>query len=538
MRRWNGWGDDSFQYHLPESSIPMLEEWVGPGTPPADVSLENVLKKVPDSALPSHPLVNTDPVGRVRHARGQSFPDWVAVRSGKGLSFPDGVAYPTAESEVQELVDWAIKHSISLIPYGGGTSVVGHINPLPGNRPILTVDLGRLNRLRNLDKTSQLATFDAGIRGPDLEAQLLAHGFTLGHFPQSFEYSTLGGWIATRSTGQQSYRYGKIERTFAGGRVICPKGVLNIPPFPASAAGPDLRELILGSEGRLGIVTEAIVRISPQPEEESYQALFFPNFSAGVTAVREIVQTHIPLSMLRLSTSTETATNLALAGRERLINFLEKGLGLLGKGEEKSMLMMGVSGSSKLARFAQRTAGEIARKYGAFNIGRYMGRQWHKTRFTTPYLRNTLWEMGYGVDTLETAASWVKLPGLINDIEREIRTAAQAENERIHVFTHISHVYPDGASIYTSVIFRLLPDPVKTLVFWQGMKSAASQAIVQAGGTISHQHGIGIDHAEYLPEEKGELGLAAIKTACALFDTTGIMNPGKLASGEKDLVDS
>jgi alkyldihydroxyacetonephosphate synthase len=236
--------------------------------------------------------------------------------------------------------------------------------------------------------------------------------------------------------------------------------------------------------------------------------------------------------MLRLSTATETATNLALAGRERLIGLLERGLGILGKGEEKSMLMMGASGSSDLVRFSQQAAGEIARKYGAFNVGRYMGRQWHKMRFTTPYLRNTLWEMGYGVDTLETATPWDRLPNLIEKIEHDIYAAARASNERVHVFTHISHVYSDGASIYTSILFRLMPDPDQTLEFWRAMKIAASLAIVQAGGTISHQHGVGIDHAEYLPAEKGKLGMAVLNAACSFFDPTGIMNPGKMTPVE------
>lgn len=531
MRRWNGWGDDSFIYHLPESSIPMLEKWVGPGRPPVDATLEQVLSQVPESKLPPHPAITTEKMERVRHARGQSLPDWIALHSGGIGTYPDGIAYPTTDVEANELLNWARENAVTLIPYGGGTSVVGHINPLPGSRLVLTIDLGRLNRLLNLDKTSLLATFGAGVRGPDLEAQLLAHGFTLGHFPQSFEYSTLGGWIATRSTGQQSLRYGKIERTFAGGVLASPEGTLSIPEFPGSAAGPDLRELVLGSEGRLGIITRATVRVSPQPEVESFRALFFPDFSAGLQAVRQIVQDRVPLSMLRLSTATETATNLALAGREKLIGALEKGLGLLGKGQEKCMLMLGVSGSERVAAFGRQAAVDIARKHGAFDVGRIMGQQWYKTRFTVPYLRNTLWDMGYAVDTMETAASWDRIPNLIRDIERAIRTAAQEQNEQVHIFTHVSHVYIDGASIYTSLLFRSLPEPDQTLAFWRSMKSAGSRAIIQAGGTISHQHGVGLDHAEYLPVEKGELGIAALNAVCNLFDPLGIMNPGKLTPG-------
>ncbi len=528
MKRWNGWGDDSVCHHLPDSALPLLEAWIGPGQPPRDATLEQAVGAVPPSRLPEHPLATTNPVERVRHARGQSLPDWVALRTGRMEAFPDGVAYPSTEAVVRTLLGWAKENRVALIPYGGGSSVVGHVNPLPGGRPTLTMDLARLNQLRHLDTISQLATFGAGVRGPDLEAQLRARGYTLGHYPQSFEFSTLGGWVVTRSTGQQSLYYGKIERTFVAGRLESPAGTLTLPIIPATAAGPDLREMVLGSEGRLGVLTEATVRIHPLPEEESFHALFFPHFDAGREAVREIVQSRIPLSMLRLSTAAETATNLALAGHERLIGMLERGLSALGKGEEKAMLMLGVTGRAEVARFARRAAISIARSHGATHVGEYMGKQWHRSRFTTPYLRNTLWEMGYAIDTLETAAPWAKIPDLITAIESATRTAMELENERVHVFTHISNVYPDGSSIYTSYLFRLQPDPDRTLELWRKMKSAASQAIVAAGGTISHQHGVGTDHLPYLPAEKGELGMAALRAACDLFDPAGIMNPGKL----------
>jgi alkyldihydroxyacetonephosphate synthase len=528
MRRWNGWGDDSVHHPLPESAIARLTEWVGEGTPLLDATLDQVMEAVPSSRLPDHPLVTTDREERVRHARGQSLPDWVAVRSGRIDGFPDGVAYPGTEADVQELLRWATEQGVSLIPYGGGTSVVGHINPAHTGRPVLTVDLSRLNRLHDLDRTSHLASFGAGVRGPDLEAQLRAQGFTLGHFPQSFEYSSLGGWVASRSVGQQSYGYGRIERLFAGGRVLCPAGTLTMPAFPASAAGPDLRELVLGSEGRLGILTEVTVRVSPLPEQESFHALFFPEFDASLEAVRSMVQAHLPLSMLRLSTARETATNLALAGRAQLIGLLEKGLSVLGAGDEKCMLILGVSGQRPLAQFARRASLQVARRFHAVHVGQYMGAQWHKTRFTTPYLRNTLWEMGYAVDTLETAARWSQIPTLIADIEAAIQKGLETENEQVYVFTHISHVYSDGASIYTTFLFRLQPDADATLAYWTRLKEAASRAIIAAGGTISHQHGVGTDHAPYLSSEKGDLGMATTRAVCSFFDPAGIMNPGKL----------
>lgn len=528
MRRWNGWGDDTYSYALPASAAHYLETLVGPGTAPQDAGLEDILAEVPSSKLPDHPLVFTDPLLRLRHARGQSLPDLIALRSGRIGEFPAGVAFPSREKEVRELIQFAGQVGARLIPYGGGTSVVGHINPLPGDAPSLTLALNRMNSLLRLDPDSLLATFEAGIAGPDLEALLRSRGFILGHYPQSFELSTLGGWIATRSSGQQSLRYGRIEKLFAGGRLLTPQGDLELPTFPASAAGPDLRELVLGSEGRLGVITEATIRISSLPEKEAFHGVFFPSFESGRAAVSRIVQENIPVSMLRLSTASETRTTLALAGHEHLIGLLENVLSVRGMGTEKCLLLAGFSGRPSQARQARQDALEIARKHGGVHVGRTFGDQWHKSRFRTPYLRNTLWEKGYAVDTLETAVDWSRVQDTIQAVEGALYTALAGEGEKVHVFTHLSHVYPFGSSIYTTYLFRLAHDPDKTLRRWQTLKRAANRAIISCGGTISHQHGVGIDHKSYLHFEKGELGMGAIAHMIQYFDPQGLMNPGKL----------
>jgi alkyldihydroxyacetonephosphate synthase len=528
MRRWNGWGDETTTYPLHTPAARQIEEWVGPPTPPRDATFADVVAAVPVSRLPEHPTISTDPAERVRHARGQSMPDWIALRSGRISAFPDGVVYPTTGDEVRDLIHYAGANGIRLIPYGGGTSVVGHINPVPGDAPVLTVDLGRMNRLIQFDETSRLATFGAGIAGPDLEAELRARGCTLGHFPQSFELSTLGGWIATRSSGQQSLHYGRIEQLFAGGRVETPAGTLDLPAVPASAAGPDLREIVLGSEGRFGIITEAAVRVSALPEREEFRGIFFPTFEQGMAAARAVIQARLPLSMLRLSTATETRTTLALAGHARLIGWLEQYLGYRGAGEEKSLLMLGATGRKSIVSSAIKTARGIAREHRGVHIGQFFGRQWHKSRFRTPYLRNTLWEKGYAVDTLETAIRWSEVPAALDAIEAALRSALAATGERVHVFTHLSHLYPSGSSIYTTYLFRIAADPDETLRRWQALKKAASDVVVACGGTISHQHGVGLDHAPYLAAEKGALGMAALQTLCDQFDPAGIMNPGKL----------
>lgn len=534
MRRWNGWGDDTFTYPLPEAAFAFLEKVAGPGVITPDATLEDVLAQVPASRLPEHPLIRTDAEARVRHARGHSLPDWIALKSGTIGVFPDGVAYPITSEEVRELIRYAQTTGARLIPYGGGTSVVGQINPLPGDVPVLTVDMSRMCRLRALDPVSQLATFEAGVNGPDLEAHLRAHGCTLGHYPQSFEYSTLGGWIAARSSGQQSLGYGRIEKLFAGGRVETPVGTWDIPAnVPASAAGPDMREWLLGSEGRMGIITEATVRVSLLPEREEFHAFFFPHFEAGLDAVRAIMQAKLPLAMLRLSTATETATTLVLAGHTFLIGGLERYLALRGAGEEKCMLILGVAGREVVARTAYKAARDIAGDHGGLYVGQTFGKTWHKNRFKSPYLRDSLWEAGYAIDTLETATDWTHVPALIDAIEDTLRSALLERDEFVgvakpHVFTHLSHTYPYGSNVYTQYLFRRASTPEETLERWRILKTAASQAIVAQGATISHQHGVGVDHKPYLAAEKGKPGMTALRALVKSFDPDGIMNPGKM----------
>jgi alkyldihydroxyacetonephosphate synthase len=528
MRRWNGWGDDTVTLAVPASAGQFLSAHVGKGHTPQDATLVSVLEQVPKSRISNHPLVSTEPLVRLLHARGQSFPDWIDLRYGCINIYPDGVAYPITAEDVEDLIKFAQRTGSVVIPYGGGTSVVGHIDPIRNEAPVLTIDLSRMNRLIDIKPKSLLATFGAGVTGPDLEAQLRAHGFTLGHYPQSFEYSTLGGWIATRSSGQQSLKYGRIEKLFSGGKLVTPLGELILPAFPASAAGPDIKEMVLGSEGRLGIITQAHLRISPVPEREDFHAVFFPDFEHGMEAVRQILASGISLAMMRLSTSNETTTTLALAGHESLISALERLLSLRGLGQGKCMLLLGFCGKSSLVRTNRNEALDITGKYKGVHVGKTFREQWHKNRFRTPYLRNTLWEMGYGVDTLETATDWDNTTHILDQIESAIQSAMLAIGEQVHIFTHLSHVYPTGSSVYTTFLFRLAHDPAETLSRWKAMKAAASTAITINGGTISHQHGVGVDHLPYLTVEKTPLGITAISSLCRQIDPNGIMNPGKL----------
>lgn len=531
MKRWNGWGDEATDYPLTESATGYLTEQIGEGKHIEDTELENILPRLPEPRLQVHRLVTTEPVERLRHARGQSLPDWVALRSGRIETFPDGVAYPVSDEDVRDLLDFTKANGAHLIPYGGGTSVVGHINPLPGDDPVLTLDLSRMNQLIDLDQTSRLATFGAGIAGPDLERQLKKQGYTLGHFPQSFEYSTLGGWIATRSNGQQSHFYGRIEDLFAGGHLETPIDALDLPPHPASAAGPDLRQIVLGSEGRLGVITRATVRVRPAPEAEIFNATFFRDWASGVEAVRRIAQSGLQVTMVRLNDALETRTTLALSGKDRLIRLADATLRLLSYKEERCLLLLGFvreHRSDYMAEMDVMAARDFVRSYHGLPTGTPIGEMWRKTRYKTPYLRNTLWERGYALDTLETALPWADVTATAEVIKASLRNGLAENGERVLAFAHISSVYNTGASLYVTFLFRRATDPQETLRRWQSLKQVASQEIVKRGGTISHQHGVGLDHAPYLMAEKGIVGVQMLEAVRAKLDPDGLLNPGKM----------
>ncbi len=532
MRHWNGWGDDQFRLELPANGRLFLSERIGEARALPDATLEEVRALVPESRLPPHARVLTDADTRLRHARGQSLPDWLAMRSGDFGVFPDGVAFPESSDEAREILEWAYEAGAAVIPYGGGTSVAGHINPLAGDRPVLTISLGRMNRLLDLDPQSHIATFGAGTPGPLVEAELKARGYTLGHFPQSFELSTIGGWVASRSSGQQSLRYGRIEQLFAGGRIETPRGTLQIPSVPASSAGPDIREMILGSEGRFGLITEVKVRVTPLPEKESFHVLFFPSWAAARDASRQLVQARVPLSMIRVSNSVETETQLALAGHERLIGALEKYLALRGTDQGKCMMTLGLTGTRMQCRSALQELKRLCKRHDGVYTGTHMGRKWEEKRFTMPYLREALWEQGYAVDTLETATDWNNVDAMIDGVEFSLRNGLSDEGETVHAFTHLSHFYTQGCSTYTTYVFRTAGDYAHTLERWKKLKQAASQAIIRNHGTISHQHGVGKDHAPYLAAEKGPLGMQAIGALSRLFDPAGQLNPGTLLEEE------
>jgi alkyldihydroxyacetonephosphate synthase len=527
MRRWNGWGDESVGSEPSEHALGLLVRLMGPGTPPTDASLESVVAGVPGSRLAADDAWSLDPEDRLRHARGQSLPDWIALRSGRIGVVPDAVARPVDTPAVRALLTRAAADDLVLVPWGGGTSVVGGVGAPAGPRPVVTVDLERVAGLRDLDATAGLATFGAGTPGPAVEAALGPHGLVLGHFPQSWEHSTIGGWVATRSSGQQSMGYGRIEALFAGGHLETPAGPLDLSPFPASAAGPDLRELVLGSEGRLGILTEVAVRASRTPDREIVRAYAVGDWGRALEAGRALAQAGLPLSMVRVSTPLETATTLALAASERSRRWLRRYLDWRGQGDAPCLLIVAVTGRAPVVRAAEGEVGRIVR--GSRGVGvPGVGAAWRRERFAAPYLRNALWEAGYAVDTLETAAPWPDIARLAETLGPALRHALDDEDERVHAFSHLSHLYPTGSSLYVTYLFRIADDPDRTLDRWRRLKTVASEAVVAGGGTISHQHGIGRDHAPYLAAEKGPLGMAALRDVITRFDPGGRLSPGVL----------
>ena len=534
MRRWNGWGDDATSMELNDNARAMMAERLGPGHPAKDAVRDAIIAQIPVSRLVgAHPLIQTDASTRFAMALGESFGDWIRKRFGALPPVPDGVAFAESTEQVRELLDLAHAKNWMVIPFAGGTSVAGHLDCPISERPILSLNLSRMNRLLHLDKQSQLATFGAGTPGPQVEAQLRAQGYTLGHFPQSFEYSTVGGWVVTRSSGQQSLRYGRIEQLFAGGRMESPVGTLVIPSLPAASAGPDLRELVMGSEGRFGVLTEATVRVTPLPEHESFHAIFLPNWDAAEAAVRTLVQRKLPLSMMRLSNGIETETNLTLAGHAKLIGWMERYLALRGCGSGKCMLMLGVTADKGTARHALKEARRTLAEFGAVYIGPAMGSKWAANRFKGPYLRNPLWDEGYSADTIETAVDWPNVKTLMLAMEQASRDVFAQYGERVHAFTHLSHIYPQGSSIYSQFVWAIAPGGfAPNFERWQKLKAAVAKTIADHGGTVSHQHGVGRDHATQLHVEKGPLGMATLAELCRHFDPKKIMNPGKLLQDE------
>jgi alkyldihydroxyacetonephosphate synthase len=474
---------------------------------------------------------------RLAHARGQGLPDLLRLRAGVISALPDAVALPDSAQEIEQVVEVCGRSEIRVIPWGGGTSVTGAVNVLPSQDPVISLDMQGLSTLEDLDIDSGLATFGAGIRGPDLESQLAPYGLTLGHFPQSWELSTLGGWIATRASGQESLAYGGIDRLLAGAEAIAPSGRLELAAMPSTAAGPDLRQLLLGSEGRFGVLTRATVRIRSRPETLQVEALLLPSWERGLEAVRQMVQDRLPLQMLRLSDEpeTEVALRAGLADHSLVRPLLRGWIRLRGIRSSGCLMLCGAAGRVEEIEVALDRAAAVLRRHGAVALGRRPGNRWLEDRFRHPYLRDSLLDRGIATDTLETAAPWSSLPTLALRVRVALESALQNEKEATTVLCHLSHPYQDGASLYFTFFFRCPADVDEALARWGHLKRRATEALLDAGGTLTHHHGVGLWHAPWLDREVGSTGRKLLEAAARAVDPEGILNPQVLLDPEDRL---
>ena len=520
---WWGWGDPSQIPALPDGIRKLLIEALGVRQPsPLPASIAEVV--LPDSRLSGEVAaelgrivgsqnVLADAEARTRHTRGKSTLDLLRLRQHDAGNAPDLVVLPGSHEEVLAMLRVCSERGIAVIPFGGGSSVVGGLEPDADEfAGLVALDLRRMNALLELDEDSRLAVLEPGLRGPEAEALLGERGYTIGHFPQSFEYASLGGFAAARSSGQGSSGYGRFDELVLALTVATPAGSLALGRAPKSAAGPDLRQLILGSEGALGVITSLTVQVRPVPEERVYEGWRLASFWEGAAAVRRLVQDGPLPTVVRLSDEAETALNLARP----------EDLGQrTGSG---ALAIIGYEGAAAEVATRRAAVTRILEQAGA-QLDPGAGEAWARDRYRGPYLRDALLGAGALVETLETVGFWSSLRELYEAVSGALRSSLSAQGSAPVVLCHISHVYPAGASLYFTVGCAQLDDPVAQ---WRAAKAAASDAILAAGGSITHHHGVGTDHRPWYEGEVGELAVDVLRAIKAQLDPAGILNPGVL----------
>jgi alkyldihydroxyacetonephosphate synthase len=521
---WSGWGDPARATPLPDTVIELLRDLLGVeprGNAP--VRLEEIT--VPDSPLDDAARlalsaavgeghVRSDAETRIRHTRGKSTPDLLRIRTGDVADVPAAVVLPATHDDVLAVLRACREHDLALVPFGGGTSVVGGLSPRRST--FVALDLRRMDALLTVDPVSRTATLQPGLRAPQAEALLAEHGFTLGHFPQSYEWATLGGFAATRSSGQASAGYGRFDEMVLGLTLATPEGTLDTGRAPRSAAGPDLRQLLLGSEGAFGVITSVTVRIRPVPQTRHYEGWRFASFEEGSAALRRLAQDGPRPTVLRLSDETETLIGLAQPDA------------IASPGAQQAAGCLAIAGFEGTAGdVAHRRAGAAAvlLDCGGTHVGEDPGRRWADGRYSAPYLRDALLDAGAFAETLETAAYWSRIPELYASVREALTGTLTEAGTPPLVMCHISHVYENGASLYFTVVSAQGDDPV---AHWTRAKHAANEAILAAGGTISHHHGVGTDHRDWYVREAGPLGVEALRAVKRRLDPAGLLNPGVL----------
>jgi alkyldihydroxyacetonephosphate synthase len=522
---WNAWGDPAAAKPLSDGIRTLLSQALGVhGVADDEMSAGDVRLRPSalsgadrtafENAIGAEHVVYDD-LGRLLRAGGKSTLDLLRRRDRGVQDAPDAVLLPGSEDDIAAVLAYCVRQSIAVVPFGGGTSVVGGLDPIRGEfKAVVSLDLRRLDALHDVDEVSGEAVLGAGVTGPDAERLLGAHGFSLGHFPQSFQFATIGGFAATRSSGQDSAGYGRFDDMVRGVRVVTPAGVLDLGRAPASAAGPDLRQLILGSEGVFGVITRVRVRVHPVPETTRYEAWSFPDFATGAAALRAVVQTGTGPTVIRLSDEAETGVNLATTesiGEQSITG------GCL------AITVFEGTAAHTESRHAETRALLEAR--GATSLGEEPARAWEHGRFGAPYLRDSLLSAGALCETLETATDWANVPALKAAVTEALTTALAESGTPALVLCHISHVYPTGASLYFTVVAGQRGNPIEQ---WRTAKTAASEAMVRCGATITHHHAVGADHRPWMTAEVGDLGVEVLRAVKRVLDPAGILNPGKL----------
>jgi len=531
--KWWGWGDPAVEPSLDGEALAALREWTGDLTPaPRAGAIEEV--ELPDPrALPSALVeavggdaVFTAAEDRLRHAAGRGYADLVRLRGGRLDAAPDAVLLPADADAVRRVLHVCAAEGVAVVPFGGGTSVVGGVEPLRGpHSRLVSLDLTRLREIE-VDRRSLTARLGAGLRGPEAEEALAAHGLTIGHFPQSFEYATVGGFAATRSAGQASSGYGRFDDLVTAVRLVAPAGDLHTLETSHTAAGPSLRELVVGSEGVLGVIPDVTVRVRPAPRQRRYEGWMAESFEAGTEVVRALAQGPGLPAVIRVSDEDETRASLALAGPRGAVGALfGRYLRLRGR-VAGALIVVGFEGDEEAVARQRALAVRGLRRGGAAYLGQAAGRSWEHGRFHGPYLRDTLMDIGAMVETLETSHTWSRLRDLRAAVGGAIRDSLAAHGTPGLVMCHLSHAYADGASLYFTFIAAARTGA--ELDQWAAVKRAASEAIVSAGGTITHHHAVGRDHAPYMEAEVGDTGLDVLRAVKERLDPAGVMNPGKL----------
>jgi alkyldihydroxyacetonephosphate synthase len=515
-----GWEDERLSHDEVRAAAGGLAQHLGFGSaePEEPVALEAIELPAPRLEVPAAlaSFCTSDHGERVRHAYGRAYRDLVRAFRGRIDHPPDLVTRPRDEREVEAVLAWAAGANAAVIPFGGGTSVVGGVEPRVGSRfdGAVTLDLGALDRVLEVDPVSQAARIQAGALGPDLESQLAAHGLTLRHFPQSFQLSTLGGWIATRAGGHFATGPTHIDDLVESVRAIAPAGVWESRRLPGSGAGPSPDRLLLGSEGTLGVITEAWVRVRPRPAQRASRSVRFGDFAAGAGAARALAQSGLQPSNCRLIDAREAAVTFAGDGTHALLVL----------GFEAAELPVEGRMAAALAICAEH-GGSWDEPTGPASGGG--AGVWREAFLRAPYVRDTFVAMGVLSDTFETAITWERFDAFCATVMDATRAAVReicgAEGT---VTVRITHAYPDGAAPYFTVLAPARRG--EELEQWDAIKRAAGDAVLAGGGTITHHHAVGRDHRPWYDAQRPDPFAAALRGAKAAVDPAGVLNPGVL----------